>query len=188
MNNPWTIKSETKIYDNSWINVTEFKVLTPKGTDGIYGKVHFKNIAVGVVPIDENGYTYLVGQYRFTIDQYSWEMPEGGCLIGNELPLEAAKRELSEETGLTAAYWDEIMQLHTSNSVTDELAYVFLARGLTMAQSNPEDTESLEIIRLPFEEAFSMVLYGKITDAFTVAAYYKVNYLLEKGLLAYNPK
>jgi 8-oxo-dGTP pyrophosphatase MutT (NUDIX family) len=104
------------------------------------------------------------------------------------MPLEAAKRELSEETGLTAAYWDEIMQLHTSNSVTDELAYVFLARGLTMAQSNPDDTESLEIIRLPFEEAFSVVLSGKITDAFTVAAYYKVNYLLEKGLLAYNPK
>jgi 8-oxo-dGTP pyrophosphatase MutT (NUDIX family) len=188
MKNPWSIKSETKIYDNSWINVTEFKVLTPKGTEGIYGKVHFKNIAVGVVPIDENGDTYLVGQYRFTIDQYSWEMPEGGCLIGKEMPLEAAKRELSEETGLTAAYWDEIMQLHTSNSVTDELAYVFLARGLTMAQSNPDDTESLEIIRLPFEEAFSVVLSGKITDAFTVAAYYKVNYLLEKGLLAYNPK
>jgi hypothetical protein len=99
--NPWKVLNSSLKYDNNWIKVTEYDVINPSGGKGIYGKVHFKNIAIGIVAIDENMNIYLVGQYRFTIDQYSWEIPEGGCIIGTD-PLESAKRELLEETGLKA--------------------------------------------------------------------------------------
>ena len=132
--NPWQILSEKNIYDNNWINVTEYDVINPNGGKGIYGKVHFKNIAIGVVPLDEEYNTYLVGQYRFTIDQYSWEIPEGGCL--NESPLDAAKRELLEETGLKANNWQQIIEMYLSNSVTDEHCFVFVAKELNATYSN----------------------------------------------------
>jgi 8-oxo-dGTP pyrophosphatase MutT (NUDIX family) len=178
--NPWQILSEKKIYDNNWINVTEFDVINPGGEKGIYGKVHFKNIAIGIVPLDENNNTYLVGQYRFTINQYSWEIPEGGCL--NESPLEAAKRELLEETGLKADKWEQILEMYLSNSVTDELCFVFVAKGLTQHNSMPESTEDLSVKKLPFEEVYKMVIENKITDALTIAA------ILKAGLLINNKK
>src|SRR6476661_7194004 len=103
--NPWKILGEKNIYDNKWINVTEYDVINPSGGKGIYGKVHFKNLAIGIVPLDEEFNTYLVGQYRFPLNQYSWEVPEGGGLLGDD-PLSAAERELLEETGLKAAYWN----------------------------------------------------------------------------------
>src|SRR5579871_191774 len=105
--NPWQIISEKNIYDNPWINITEFDVINPGGGNGIYGKVHFKNLAIGILPLDENMNTYLVGQYRFPLDQYSWEIPEGGGMIGID-PLISAQRELIEETGLVATQWTEI--------------------------------------------------------------------------------
>jgi 8-oxo-dGTP pyrophosphatase MutT (NUDIX family) len=182
-NNPWkTITGEVK-YENKWISVKEFQVINPSGNPGIYGKVHFKNIAVGVIPLDENNFTYLVGQYRYTLDEYSWEMPEGGCLIGTESILETAKRELLEETGLIAEEWTELMKLHTSNSVSDEVGYAFVARKLSQSVSNPEETEELKIWKLPFEEALEMVLIGQITDAFTCMAFLKLKIIMDRDFV-----
>ena len=180
--NPWQITSEKNIYDNPWINLTEYQVINPSGNPGIYGKVHFKNLAVGVLPLDDELNTWLVGQYRFPLEQYSWEMPEGGGLIGID-PIESAKRELLEETGLKASKWTELQRLHLSNSVSDELSIIYLAQGLTQFEAEPEDTEQLIIKKLPFNEVYQMVCDGKITDSMTVAAVLKVRLLLSEGKL-----
>src|ERR1700754_4955036 len=171
--NPWTILSERAVYDNKWIGVTEYDVLNPSGGKGIYGKVRFKNLAIGALPLDEEGYTWLVGQYRFPLEQYSWEIPEGG---GDPAvpPEESAQRELLEETGLVAKEWTHLLDLHLSNSVSDERAVIFLARGLQQGEAMPEETEQLVVRRLPFEEAYQMVDKGLITDSMSVAAILKV--------------
>ncbi len=180
--NPWKIVGEKKVYTNPWISLTEYDVINPNGGKGIYGKVHFKNIAVGVLVLDENLNTYLVGQYRFTLSSYSWEMPEGGCPVGSE-PLDSAKRELLEETGLIAEEWTELFQMHLSNSVSDELAIIFLARKLHQGVAEPEETEQLVIKKIPFAEMVKMVEEGLITDSMTVAAVYKVQLLFLQGKL-----
>jgi ADP-ribose pyrophosphatase len=102
--NPWKVTGEKPIYENPWIQLTEYQVINPSGNPGIYGKVHFKNLAVSVIPLDEELNTYLVGQYRFTMNRYSWEIPAGGCPLGTDT-LDTAKRELLEETGLKASSW-----------------------------------------------------------------------------------
>ena len=140
--NPWKITSEKNIYDNPWINLTEYQVINPSGNPGIYGKVHFKNIAIGVLPLDEELNTYLVGQYSFALGQYSWEMPEGGGPLCSD-PLESAKRELLEETGLKAQSWSELLRMHLSNSVSDELSIINLARDMQQFEPEPEETEQL---------------------------------------------
>ncbi len=175
--NPWKIIDEKEIYDNRWINVTEYDIINPSGGKGIYGKVHFKNIAAGVLPLDEEMNTYLVGQFRFTLNQYSWEIPEGGC-PENENPLEAAKRELLEETGLEAKQWNKILEMHLSNSVTDEYCQVFLARDITQNTASPEATEQLIVKKIPFDEAYQMVQNNEITDAVSVAAILKVKLMM----------
>lgn len=180
--NPWKITSQKNIYDNPWINVTEYQVINPAGNPGIYGKVHYKNLAIGVLPLDEELNTYLVGQYRFTLNQYSWEMPEGGGPEGTD-PLDSAKRELLEETGLKASRWTEIQRLHLSNSVSDELSILYLARGLEQFEAEPEETEQLIIKKVPFAEMYHMVCNGEITDAMTVAAVLKVQLLLTENRL-----
>lgn len=180
--NPWKVNSEKVIYDNPWINLTEYQVINPSGNAGIYGKVHFKNVAIGILPMDDELNTYLVGQYRFTLGQYSWEMPEGGGPVGTDT-LESAKRELLEETGLKAQSWTEIQRLHLSNSVSDELSIIYLARNLEQFEAEPEDTEQLIVHKLPFEEVYQMVCTGKITDAMTVAAVLKVRILLTENRL-----
>jgi len=180
--NPWKITSEKEIYDNPWINLTEYQVINPSGNPGIYGKVHYKNIAIGVLPLDGEMNTYLVGQFRFALGQYSWEMPEGGGILDIE-PLDSAKRELLEETGLKAQSWTEIQRLHLSNSISDELSIIYLARDLQQFDAEPEDTEQLVVHKLPFDEVYQMVCKGEITDAMTVAAVLKVQLLLvEKHL------
>ncbi|HWB92543.1 MAG TPA: NUDIX hydrolase [Puia sp.] len=184
MENPWKILAEKRIYDNPWIGITEYDVLNPSGGRGIYGKVFFKNLAIGVVPLDGEGYTWLVGQYRFPLDRYSWEIPEGGGDPGVP-PVESAKRELLEEAGLVAAEWVELMQMHLSNSVTDEHAIIFVARGLEQREAMPEETEQLVIKRAPFEEAYRMVERGEITDSMSVAAILKVKLLLITGQLKF---
>lgn len=180
--NPWQITAEQPIYDNPWINVTEYKVINPSGNPGIYGKVHFKNRAIGVIPLDNELNTYLVGQYRFPLSAYSWEIPEGGGPM-HESPLEAAKRELLEETGLKATQWTEILQMHLSNSVSDELSILYLATGLEQFEAEPEDTEQLIVHKLPFEEVYQMVCRGEITDSMSVGAILKLKLMLLEGKL-----
>lgn len=180
--NPWKITSEKSVYDNPWISLTEYQVINPSGNPGIYGKVHFKNLAIGVLPLDDDLNTYIVGQYRFLLNQYSWEMPEGGGPEETD-PLESAKRELMEETGLKAGNWTELMRLHLSNSVSDELSIIYLARNLTQHEAEPEDTEQLVIKKIPFAQMYKMVCNGQITDAMTVAAVLKVQLLLSENLL-----
>lgn len=165
----WKTKSSRCVYENPWIKVTHEEVITPKGTDGIYGVVHFKNTAVGVVPIDDQGNTWLVRQSRYTLDQYTWEIPEGGCPQG-ESPRMAAERELEEEVGLKARTWQPLMALHLSNSVSDEYCEVFVARDLYAGEQQLEATEDIELKKLPLNDAIAMVMSGEITDAISVAA------------------
>ena len=178
--NPWKILSAREVYDNSWIKVTEYGVINPSGGKGIYGKIQFKNLAIGILVLDENLNTYLVGQYRFAIDNYSWEIPEGGCPIGI-LPLEGAKKELQEETGLLAHSWEKILEMDLSNSVSDEKAIVYLAYDIEQHIPSPEDTEQIVVKKLPFEEAYQLVESGAITDSITVAAILKVKLMLADG-------
>ncbi|WP_026763864.1 NUDIX domain-containing protein [Sediminibacterium salmoneum] len=180
--NPWRINAEKLVYNNPWISLTEYDVINPGGGKGIYGKVHFKNIAVGVLVLDHELNTYLVGQFRFTLNAYSWEMPEGGCPVGSDT-LESARRELLEETGLVARDWSILFQMHLSNSVSDELAVIYLARDLQQFEAEPEETEQLQVKKLPFAELLEMVEKGEITDSMTVAAVYKVQLLLLQGKL-----
>jgi 8-oxo-dGTP pyrophosphatase MutT (NUDIX family) len=175
--NPWRVLSEKEVYDNKWINVTEYDVINPSGGKGIYGKVHFKNLAIGIVVLDEALNTYLVGQYRFTLNEYSWEIPEGGGPL-NDDPLESAKRELLEETGLVAHEWQIILRMHLSNSVSDEYSIIYLARNLEQHAPMPEETEQLIVKKLPFEEAWRMTEDGQITDAMSVAAIQKIKWML----------
>jgi 8-oxo-dGTP pyrophosphatase MutT (NUDIX family) len=182
LHNPWTILDEKNIYDNTWINVKEFDVLNPAGGKGIYGKVHFKNNAIGIIVLDDELSTYLVGQYRFPLKKYSWEIPEGGGPLGID-PLDSAKRELKEETGLVAEEWTKLLDLHLSNSVTDEYGWIFLARGLRQEEAMPEETEQLVVKKMAFEEAYAMVEDGVITDSIAVAAILKVKILLLEGKL-----
>ena len=164
MNNPWkTIKKE-KIYENPWITLEHHDVVNPAGNPGIYGLVKFKNQAIGIVPLDEAGNTWLVGQYRYTLEKYTWEIPEGGCPIGTD-PLDAAKRELREETGITANKWTHLLDIHTSNSVTDEFGLCYLAEDLDFGKAEPEETELLKVRKLPLTEAIEMVLNNEITDS-----------------------
>jgi 8-oxo-dGTP pyrophosphatase MutT (NUDIX family) len=167
--NPWTTVNKNVVYDNAWIRVREDQVIRPDGSPGIYGTVHYKNKAIGILPIDEEGCIYLVGQYRYPLDQYSWEIPEGGCPEGEE-PLEAARRELVEETGLTAENWELLGTAHLSNSVSNEEAFWFLATGLRQGIAQPDGTEELALQRVHFDEALQMVASGEITDALSVLA------------------
>ena len=180
--NPWKITAEKNVYDNNWINLTEYQVINPSGNPGIYGKMHFKNTAIGVIPLDEELNTYLVGQYRFAPDEYSLEIPEGGGPIGID-PLESAKRELLEETGLKASKWTELQRIHLSNSVSDELGLIYLARELQQFEAEPEDTEQLVIKKLPFEQAYQMVIDGQITDSLSVAGILRIKLMLFDGTL-----
>jgi 8-oxo-dGTP pyrophosphatase MutT (NUDIX family) len=171
--NPWQILSSLQIYENPWIKVQEDQVLNPSGNPGIYGTVHFKNKAIGIIPIDEEGYTWLVGQYRYPLNEYSWEIPMGGGKIGIDI-LESAQRELKEETGLTAEKWTKIARIHTSNSVTDEEGFVFLAEKLTLGETEFEDTEDLQIKKIKLSEAIEMVMRDEITDSLSVGGLLKV--------------
>ena len=178
MENPWTTINSRVAYDNPWIRVREDQVINPSGGPGIYGVVEYKNRAVGVIPLDEAGHTWLVGQWRFPLGEYSWELPMGGA-PRDESPEAAALRELKEETGLCAAHLRQILKIHTSNSVTDEEGYVFLAEGLTAGEPDFDETEQLEIRRLPFTEALAMAMDGRITDGISIAGILALARLLE---------
>lgn len=170
----WKKLSSRTVYENDWMEVREDLVINPGGGRNNYGYVHFKNVAVAIIALDDAGNTWLVGQDRYTLGEYSWELPMGGAPL-DEPPLMAAKRELEEETGIRAAHWEELMRLHTSNSITDELGFAFVATGLSYGETNFEETEDLEIRKLPLEDAVQMVLDGQITDAICAAALLRVH-------------
>jgi 8-oxo-dGTP pyrophosphatase MutT (NUDIX family) len=170
--NPWARLSRRVAYDNPWIAVHHDEVVRPDGEPGIYGVVHYKNRAVGVVAVEDDR-VLLVGQYRYTLDLYSWELPEGGAAPGEDL-LEAARRELLEETGYTAEHWEEILWTHLSNSVSNEYGVCYLARGLTPGVARPEGTEVLQVRHVPLAEAVAMACRGEITDALSVMGLLRV--------------
>jgi 8-oxo-dGTP pyrophosphatase MutT (NUDIX family) len=166
---PWTRRWRRVAYENPWITVWHDEVVRPDGAPGIYGVVHFANVAAGVLAIDDDDRVLLVGQHRYTLDDYSWEIPEGGVPPG-ESALDGARRELLEETGVTAAVWREIAHAHLSNSVSDESAVIFVATGLSPGVASPEGTEDIAVRWLPFAEVLAMTLDGRITDAMTLIA------------------
>ncbi len=167
MKNPWNILDSKKVYANNWIEVSHHEVVTPTGNNGIYGIVDFKNIAVGIIPLDNENNIWLVGQYRLPIEKYSWEIPEGGA-PDNENTLEAAKRELREEAGILAESWTKICTFYTSNSVTNEQAVIYLAQKLSFTDYDPDPTEKLEIKKIPIQNAIGMIFDGTITDSITI--------------------
>ncbi|MEY3059123.1 MAG: hypothetical protein RL000_475 [Bacteroidota bacterium] len=173
----WTINSSDIKYDNPWIKVTEHQIINPSGKNGIYGEVHFKNIAIGIVALDDQDNIYMVNQFRFVLNQDSLEIPEGGGSLEID-PLLSAKRELKEETGLEAKSWEKLMELHLSNSVSDEKAIIYLAKDLHQGEMDLEETEDIIVSKLSLKEAYTMVNENKITDAISVAAILKL-YVLQ---------
>jgi len=175
--NPWKTIASKVVYDNPWISTIHNEVLQPDNKPGIYGKVHFKNIAVGIIPLDEDGNTWIVGQYRYVIDQYTWEIPMGGCPIATD-PLETARRELIEETGIRSDNFEKILEVYLSNAVSDELGIVYVARDLTFGVAEPDGTEELSIRKLPFEELYQMVLKGEVNDSLSCCGVLKAKTLI----------
>lgn len=165
---PWKVLDSSAVYENPWISVREDRVTRPDGEPGIYGVVHYKNVAVGVLAVEDD-HLYLVGQHRYPLDLYSWEIPEGGCPEGEE-PLQAARRELLEETGFVAGNWRRLGEVYFSNSVSDEYGVWFLATDLERGERQPEGTEVLGVRRVPVGEALDMALDGRITDSLSLVA------------------
>lgn len=179
----WRTHDIEQRYDNPWITVSHRNVTAPTGTVGIYGHVHFKNKAIGIVPIDADGYTWLVAQARYTLQTYAWEIPEGGAPHGESV-LAAARRELQEETGVQALRWTSLLKLNASNSVTDEVAYSFVAQDLRMRHTAPDDTELLTLRRIPLDDAINMAMDGTISDGLAMASLLKVGLMLSRGELS----
>lgn len=179
---PWTVESDTVAYDNPWIRVNDCRVMRPDGAPGVYGVVHFKNLAVGVLPLHDDGTVPLVGQHRFPFDSYSWELPEGGG-ARDIAPIVSAQRELVEETGLTAQHWAPLVEFDLSNSVTDEKSVCFLAWGLSEGAADPDGDEILAHKRVSFSALHEMVLNGDISDSLTIIMVLKARALAEAGRL-----
>jgi 8-oxo-dGTP pyrophosphatase MutT (NUDIX family) len=170
---PWLRRSRRIAYENPWMTVFHDEVDHPDGTEGIYGVVHFANLAVGVVAIDAADNVALVGQWRYTFDEESWEIPEGG-VPPTESPEAGARRELREETGIRAATWREIARYRLSNSVTDEAAVLYLATDVEIGTAAPDPSEELTVRWVPFDEVLRMTFDGRITDALTVLGIHRV--------------
>ncbi len=178
--NPWKTLDSEKIYDSPWIGLTKHNVLNPSGNPGTYSVVHFKNLAIGILPLDKDFNTWIVGQYRYPINQYSWEIPEGGGKR-DVPPIDSAKRELLEETGITANKWTKIQEMYLSNSASDEFCILYIAQELTFGESQPEEDEQLEVKKIHFDELYIMVCNGEITDSMTVAIVLKTKLLMLEG-------
>jgi len=177
---PWGIKSTETVYENNWIKIEHHEVVTPGGSDGIYGKICFNNLAIGIIPIDEKGNTWLVKQYRFPMEENTWEITEGGG-DRNIPPIESAKRELLEEVGIKAENWMLLQEIQLSNSASDEIGYVYLAQDLSFFEPEPEDTEELEIKQLPLQEFFNLIHTGEITDSLSVLGGLKLENMILKN-------
>lgn len=172
--NKWQTISIQEVYENPWIKLEEHQVINPAGGKGIYGKVHFKNIAIGIIALDEHNNTWIVGQHRYVLNEWSWEIPEGGGPMNTD-PLESAKRELKEETGLSATTWTKIATVHLSNSVSDEVGIVFLAQNITEGVADLDETEAdMQVKKVPISEVLNMVNNGQITDSLSVIGLLKL--------------
>jgi len=171
--NPWITLTKEEIYESAWIKLHKHDVINPAGKPSLYSYVEFKHLAIGIVPLDEDNFTWLVGQYRYPTDNYSWEIIEGGGKMDVD-PIESAKRELKEEAGIVAEHYEELLRLHLSNSATDELAIIYIAKGLHFEESEPEESELLQLKKVHISEALAMCLKGEITDAMSVAAIYRI--------------
>ena len=169
----WKRLDRKLIYDNPWITVYEDQVINPGGGRNIYGNVHFKGKAIAIVPLDDDGNTWIVGQDRYTLGEYSWEVPMGASDAGEE-PIDTAHRELKEETGLSAGQMTQVMRMHTSNSITDEEGFVFVARDLSEGDTAFDEMEVLDIRKLPLEDVLDMIRRQEMTDAISVAAILRV--------------
>lgn len=180
---PWVdVSGPEVVFENPWVTLTRHKAQAPTGAPADYVVVRPKNIAAGVLPIHPDGTVTLVGQSRFPLMNYSWEMPEGGAPF-HEDPLDGAKRELAEEAGLTAASWLEVLRMELSNSVTDETAIAWLAWDLSPAPVDPDPTEIITIARVPFTALIDEVHRGTIRDAFTVATALRAYHMAHEGYL-----
>jgi 8-oxo-dGTP pyrophosphatase MutT (NUDIX family) len=181
--NPWTEHGQGLRYENPWFAVYDHDVTHPGGARSMYGVIRMRKRAVGVLPIDADGVVHLVGQWRFPLGRYSWEMPEGGAEPGEELE-ECARRELSEETGLSAGRLDLMLDLDMSNSVTDERAFIYLATDLEPGIAHSEEVEVLRRCAAPFKEVMERALNGGIRDAMTVAALLAAHHMAVTGRMA----
>lgn len=178
--NPWTKLSSGVKYENPWVKIIEDKVLNPAGNNGIYGVVHFKTHAIAIIPLDEENNTWIVGQYRYPLNSYEWEVIEGGCPEGTA-PVDTARRELIEEAGLMAEEFEMILEMQLSNSTTDELSYTYIARKLTYVGEEPEEDEKLCIKKLPFEEVYQMILRNEIRDSLSVGSILRAKAFLDSA-------
>lgn len=182
---PWKRGPERLVYENPWIRVSHHEPTAPTGRPAQYGLVSFKNLAIAVLPLHDDGTVTLVGQHRFPFADYSWELPEGGAPHGED-PLGGARRELAEETGLQAAEWRKVLQVQLSNSVTDERAVGYLALGLSESAGGhqADDTEEIVLARVPFREALDAALAGQMEDVLTVAMLLRVYHMAREGSLS----
>lgn len=180
--NPWIVKGVARPFENDWFHIDSHAVIHPGGAEGTYSVIRVRRLAVGVLPIERDGTVHLVGQWRFPLGRYSWEMPEGGGEPG-EPAIECAKRELAEETGLSAGAWTRILEMDLSNSLTDERAIVFLATDLRVGEAAPEPTEVLRRRRAPFMEVLARVADGRIRDSMTVAGVLRAHHMAVTGAL-----
>jgi 8-oxo-dGTP pyrophosphatase MutT (NUDIX family) len=172
--NGWETLSVKEVYDNPWIQISHREVRNPNGGDGIYGLVHFKNLALGIIPVSADGHTWIVGQHRYPLNnKYSWEIIEGGGPLDID-PILSAKRELLEETGLSAKKWTLLQEMELSNSATNERALIYLAEDLTLGEATPDETELLSLKKISLKELCAMVLEGEIIDSLSVAGVLKL--------------
>ena len=178
----WRSHGARLAYDNPWIRVTEHDAEAPTGHRAPYGVVGFKNLAIAVLPLHADGSVTLVGQHRFPHRDYSWELPEGGAPLGED-PLDGAKRELREEAGLQAADWRQVLHMQMSNSVTDEVAFGFIATGLTPAAAAPDETVSFQVRDVPFRQALDLALSGAMPDMLSVAMLLRAHHMAVEGEL-----
>lgn len=179
---PWAVQTARTAFENPWLIVREYQTIAPTGNPASYGVVSFKNYAIAILPLHDNGDVTLIGQHRMPLADYSWELPEGGGPIGVD-PLESAKRELREEAGLVAADWRQVLRFQLSNSVSDERGFGFIATGLGAADTEPDDTEALQIARAPFRQALDLAVAGEMTDAMTVAMLLRAYHMAREGEL-----
>ncbi len=180
--NPWTLLDKKTVYESPWITVDHHNVLNPAKKPGTYSVVHFKKLAIGVLPLDENYNTWIVGQYRYPLNTYTWEIPEGGGDLSID-PIESGKRELLEECGIIANKWTFIQHMQLSNSATNELAYLYIAQDLSFSPPQPDDDEELHIRKIHFDELYEMVINGEVVDSLTVVAVLKAKLMILNGEL-----